>query len=274
MGCSKTKFKDIMEKKMSQFFLRIIRHDFVVSHIEEYLKKPAKTDYEFLNLTKHLGIHSDINFQNTFWEKCYLTFKDDYGIDGILFIPLLLCKGDIYTKLSYIKQYLSININHSKEYNEKSLIMNLKEFHNILFCYLSCLTHIAFVSYTEIHLIDETGGNNKEMRKYALCFSSGQIENFTRRLLRPYSKKNFYVNAGKFLDDYISLLVNDKEIRKLINEWFEKGKHQEDIMEKMKNEIEHPTEEDAKNEKNIQDNDENINENEHNNNDNTDDSQK
>ena len=246
MGCSNAHFEDIIEKIMSQFFFRKIRHDFIVSHIEDYIHKPVKTYYEFLTLIKVLGVHNDIDFQTTFWEKCYVTHTDKYGIDGVLFLPLLLCNGDIRTKLDYVKEYLSVNINHSKEANVATLIMTLNDFQNIIFTYLSCLTTIAFESYINVNSIedsinDSTNVNTdkkvQELEKFQQCFSPKQIEFFTKRLLRPYSKKNFYVNAGKFLQDSIFLLVDDNLIRNMIIEWYEKGKSQEEIVSKMKKEL-------------------------------------
>ena len=246
MGCcSNVHFEDIIEKIMSQFFFRKIRHDFTVSHIEEYLHTPVKTYYEFLTLTKILGIHSDLNFQTTFWEQCYVTHIDKYGIDGILFLPLFLCSGDIMIKLDYIKEYLSVNINHSKEYNSSTLIMTVNDFQNILFTYFSCLTTIAFNSYNNINRIEEgisdpanvNTEKSGEFEKLQQCFSSKQIEFFTKKILKPYTKKNFYVNAGKFLEDNIYFLVNDSQIRNSIIEWYEKGKSQDEIVNKMKKEI-------------------------------------
>ena len=246
MGCSNAHFEDIIEKIMSQFFFRKIRHDFTVSHIEDYIHKPVKTYYEFLSLIKVLGVHNDIDFQNTFWEKCYVTHIDKYGIDGVLFLPLLLCNGDIRTKLDYIKEYLSVNINHSKEANLSTLIMTLNDFQNIIFTYLSCLTTIAFESYINVNSIEDSINNPanvnsdkkiQELEKFQQCFSPQQIEFFTKRILRPYSKKNFYVNAGKFLQDNIDLLVDDNLIRNMIIEWYEKGKSQEEVVNKMKKEL-------------------------------------
>ena len=246
MGCSNAHFEDIIEKIMSQFFFRKIRHDFTVSHIEDYIHKPVKTYYEFLSLIKVLGVHNDIDFQNTFWEKCYVTHIDKYGIDGVLFLPLLLCNGDIRTKLDYIKEYLSVNINHSKEANVSTLIMTLNDFQNIIFTYLSCLTTIAFESYINVNSIEDSINNPanvnsdkkiQELEKFQQCFSPKQIEFFTKRILRPYSKKNFYVNAGKFLQDNIDLLVDDNLIRNMIIEWYEKGKSQEEVVNKMKKEL-------------------------------------
>jgi hypothetical protein len=56
------------------------------------------------------------------------------------------------------------------------------------------------------------------MKFYKDIFSEKNIENFTLYLLKPYTKKNFYVNAGKFFDENIDFLTNDKKIRNYIQQ--------------------------------------------------------
>lgn len=56
------------------------------------------------------------------------------------------------------------------------------------------------------------------MKFYKDIFSEKNIENFTLYLLKPYTKKNFYVNAGKFFDENIDFLTNDKKIRNYIRQ--------------------------------------------------------
>ena len=244
MGCCSSKsFEDLIENVMSQFYFRIIRHELIVADIEEFLNKPIKTYYEFLSVTKNVGLHEDVYYQTTLWEKCYVTHVDKHGIDGLLFIPLLLCQGDMITKLEYIKQYLSVNINRSKEHNSVlSLTIHLKDFQNIIFTYLSCLTSIAVETYCVTNKMEDLYANdtnsvynekNREMDKFRNRFASEQILNFTKELLKPYSKKNYYVNAGKFLEDNIPFLTNDKHIRKQISLWYEKRKEQDDAVNKM-----------------------------------------
>ena len=241
MGCcSSTSFEDIIEHIMSQFYFRIIRHELIVADIEEFLNKPIKTYYEFLSMTKNVGLHEDVYYQTTFWEKCYVTHIDKYGVHGLLFIPLLLCLGDMITKLEYIKQYLSVNINHSKENSVLSLTMVLKDFQNIIFTYLSCLTTMAVETYCVTNKMEDLYANDTVyneksggVEKFRNRFATEQILNFTKELLRPYSKKNFYVNAGKFFEDNIAFLTNDKHMRKDISLWYEKRKEQEDAVNKM-----------------------------------------
>ena len=52
------------------------------------------------------------------------------------------------------------------------------------------------------------------------------MESFVDVLLRPYSRQNYYVNAGKFIDDNIDFLTDDKSIRLRLYEF---SKKQEDI---------------------------------------------
>lgn len=247
MGCCSSKsFEDIIDHIMSQFYFRIIRHELIVSDIEEFLSKKNKTYYEFLSMTKNAGLHSDVSFQTIYWEKCYVEHVDQYGVDGLLFIPLLLCEGDQVTKLEYIKQYLSININHSKENSLSSLIVELESFQNIIFTYLSCLTSMVVETMDDLYGSGENSvyyeksrekDKENEKEKMRFCFAKEQILEFTKKQLFEYSKKNFYVHAGKFLEDKIEFLTNDKQVRKEIIAWYEKRKGQEDIVNRMEESI-------------------------------------
>jgi hypothetical protein len=219
---------------MSKFLYRVVRHDFVVSHIEDYVHKNSSLYYEFFTLTQVLGIHTDLNFQKRYWEDCYLNFADKNGIDGILLIPLLLCNGTLKVKLNYIKLYLAVNINHSKDKNaSNNLIMNLNIFKKIIYTYIACLTNVACNVLIKSNEINENTFNddfnidtieknkknenfNNEIEFYKEIFSEKNIENFTLYLLNPYTIKNFYVNAGQFLDENIEFLSNDKKIRDYI----------------------------------------------------------
>jgi hypothetical protein len=48
------------------------------------------------------------------------------------------------------------------------------------------------------------------------------VESFIDVLLRPYSRQNYYVNAGKFIDDNIDFLTDDKKIRERLAEFSSK----------------------------------------------------
>ena len=226
--CLSKKSTDTIEHIMSKFLYRVIRHDFIVSHIEEYIHKDIKSYYDFFNLTKILGIHTDLHFQITYWEDCYVNFVNKNGIDGILLVLLLLCNGTLKTKLNYVKIYLAVNINHSKEKDAvNNLIINLNIFKKIIFTFFACLTNVAFNAFVKSHENDfneDENFNNEnfidedEIKYYKEIFSEKNIENFTLYLLKPYTKKNFYVNAGKFFDENIEFLTNDKKIRNYIRE--------------------------------------------------------
>ena len=228
--CISKKSTDTIEHIMSKFLFRVIRHDFIVSHIEDYIHKDIKSYYDFFNLTKILGIHTDLHFQITYWEDCYVNFVNKNGIDGILLVLLLLCNGTLKTKLNYVKLYLAVNINHSKEKDAvNNLIINLNIFKKIIFTFFACLTNVAFNAFLKSHENDFNEEQNEfytnenvideeEMKYYKDIFSEKNIENFTLYLLKPYTKKNFYVNAGKFFDENIEFLTNDKKIRNYIRE--------------------------------------------------------
>lgn len=226
MGSCSKKSTDIIEHVMSKFLYRVIRHDFVVSHIEDYIHKDLKSYYDFFNLTKVLGIHTDLHFQVTYWEDCYVNFVNKNGIDGILLVPLLLCNGARKVKLNYVKLYLAVNINHSKDKDAtNNLIINLNVFKKIIYTFFACLTHVACNAFIKSHEHDENeeyqNDDNldcQEMKFYKDIFSEKNIENFTLYLLKPYTKKNFYVNAGKFFDENIDFLTNDKKIRNYIQQ--------------------------------------------------------
>ena len=66
----------------------------------------------------------------------------------------------------------------------------------------------------------------KEIKDYRKLYSNQLVESFVDVLLRPYSRQNYYVNAGKFIDDNIDFLTDDKSIRLRLYEF---SKKQEDI---------------------------------------------
>ena len=49
----------------------------------------------FIN-DKNTGVHEEVYYHTTFWENCYVTHIDKYGVDGLLFIPLFLCQGGVF----------------------------------------------------------------------------------------------------------------------------------------------------------------------------------
>ena len=64
----------------------------------------------------------------------------------------------------------------------------------------------------------------EEIKNYRKYFSNHLVESFVDVLLRPYSRQNYYVNAGKFIDDNIDFLTDDKNIRQRLREFSEKVK--------------------------------------------------
>ena len=63
----------------------------------------------------------------------------------------------------------------------------------------------------------------KEIKDYRKLYSNQLVESFVDVLLRPYSRQNYYVNAGKFIDDNIDFLTDDKSIRLRLYEFSKKG---------------------------------------------------
>jgi hypothetical protein len=58
-----------------------------------------------------------------------------------------------------------------------------------------------------------------EIKTYRLLYSNQLVESFVDVLLRPYSRQNYYINAGKFIDDNIDFLTDDKQIRARLREF-------------------------------------------------------
>ena len=186
-------------------------------------------------LMKVLGAHTDLKFQTNYWSDCYIYFYEKLGIHGILFIPLLLSKGCTDDKKKIIKKYLNEHINNTKERItlNSNLVINLLEFKKVILTYISCVStrglenvikamdnnpkEVEFLSKPEI---------KKEIKDYRKLYSNQLVESFVDVLLRPYSRQNYYVNAGKFIDDNIDFLTDDKSIRLRLYEF---SKKQEDI---------------------------------------------
>ena len=235
MGKIQSTFNDKYEEYMQNFLCRLLRHDFVVSYINDFFEKNERTYYSFFMLMKVLGAHTDLKFQTNYWSDCYIYFYEKLGIHGILFIPLLLSKGSTDDKKKIIKKYLNEHINNTKERITLNwnLVINLLEFKKVILTYISCVStrglenvikamdnnpkEAEFLSKPEI---------KKEIKDYRKLYSNQLVESFVDVLLRPYSRQNYYVNAGKFIDDNIDFLTDDKSIRSRLYEF---SKKQEDI---------------------------------------------
>ena len=235
MGKIQSTFNDKYEEYMQNFLCRLLRHDFVVSYINDFFEKNERTYYSFFMLMKVLGAHTDLKFQTNYWSDCYIYFYEKLGIHGILFIPLLLSKGYTDDKKKIIKKYLNEHINNTKERItlNSNLVINLLEFKKVILTYISCVStrglenvikamdnnpkEAEFLSKPEI---------KKEIKDYRKLYSNQLVESFVDVLLRPYSRQNYYVNAGKFIDDNIDFLTDDKSIRLRLYEF---SKKQEDI---------------------------------------------
>ena len=212
MGCclKKNYLLKTIDDMMKNFYFRVIRHDFIINQIKEFNNKAIKSYHEFWAVTKLLGIHPDLQLQVDYWETAFVNHSDT-SLEGLLMIFLLLCKADMKNKLEYLKYYLSVNINHSKE-NESNLIMNLYEFKKIILVYFSCLTVVPLETYLKIKGCKDEKSDHMMREK----FNDTHVKVFTDFILKDYVKKNFYVNAGKFLEEKIEFLVNDRLVRRTI----------------------------------------------------------
>lgn len=253
MGTTGSKLEGKIDEKMEKFFFRVIPHEYIVTHIEDFIQDyiEKKTNYyDFQCLIKVIGIHDDLSFQNDFWEKCYVWHTDKYGLDGILLIPLFLCQGEKDLKLEYVKEYMSKYIKHEKEFNRKNLIINLTQFYNIMYTYFSCIASVP-LNYLEGKLKESKKQKEekiKKMNEFKLIYSNETVTQFTNYLIKGYSRKNFYVNAGKFFEDRIESLTDDKKIREEIKEFYKKGetksmkKKEEEKLEEDEDEEDFPQE--------------------------------
>lgn len=233
MGNTKPTFTDKYEEYMQNFLCRLLRHDFVVTYISDYFNQNERTYYSFFMLMKVLGAHTNLKFQTNYWSDCYIYFYEKLGIHGILFIPLLLSKGSTDDKKKIIKKYLNEHINNTKERItvNSNLVINLLEFKKVILTYVSCVStrglenvikalendqkESAFLKEPEI---------KNEVKLLRVLYSNQLVESFVDVLLRPYSRQNYYVNAGKFIDDNIDFLTDDKKIRLRLKEFSEKQK--------------------------------------------------
>ena len=231
MGNDKCTFKDKYEEYMKNFLCRLLRHDFVVSYINNFFTKNERTYYSFFMLMKVLGAHKDPKFQTNYWSDCYIYFYEKLGIHGILFIPLLLSKGSTDDKKKIIKKYLNEHINNTKEKItvNSNLVINLLEFKKVILTYVSCVSTRGLENVIKAMDNDKSQAEflqnpeiKEEIKNYRKYFSNHLVENFVDVLLRPYSRQNYYVNAGKFIDDNIDFLTDDRNIRMRLKEFSEK----------------------------------------------------
>ena len=229
MGTTQKKFTDIYEEYMQNFLCRLLRHDFVVSYINDFFNQNERTYYSFFMLMKVLGAHTNLKFQTNYWSDCYIYFYEKLGIHGILFIPLLLSKGSTDDKKKIIKKYLNEHINNTTEritVNSK-LVINLLEFKKVILTYISCISTRGLENVIKAMHNDPKESailkdNKDEIKTLRLFYSNQLVESFVDVLLRPYSRQNYYVNAGKFIDDNIDFLTDDKKIRLRLYEFSEK----------------------------------------------------
>ena len=226
MGNKQENFNDKYEEYMENFLCRLLRHDFVVSYINDFFNQNERTYYSFFMLMKVLGAHKNQKFQTNYWSDCYIYFYEKLGIHGILFIPLLLSKGSTDDKKKIIKKYLNEHINNTKERIEpnSNLVINLIEFKKVILTYISCVSTRGLENV--IKAIDNDPKEKPilekqkdEIKTYRLLYSNQLVESFVDVLLRPYSRQNYYINAGKFIDDNIDFLTDDKQIRARLREF-------------------------------------------------------
>ena len=241
MGTTQKNFNDIYEEYMQNFLCRLLRLDFVVSYINDFFNQNERTYYSFFMLMKVLGAHKNLKFQTNYWSDCYIYFYEKLGIHGILFIPLLLSKGDTDDKKKIIKKYLNEHINNTKERItvNSNLVINLLEFKKVILTYISCVSTrglenvIKAINNDPIESeILKDKEKIDEIKKYRLLYSNQLVESFVDVLVRPYSRQNYYVNAGKFIDDNIDFLTDDKKIRLRLREFSLKQKEISDLLQK------------------------------------------
>ena len=226
---------------MQNFLCRLLRLDFVVSYINDFFNQNERTYYSFFMLMKVLGAHKNLKFQTNYWSDCYIYFYEKLGIHGILFIPLLLSKGSTDDKKKIIKKYLNEHINNTKERitANSNLVINLLEFKKVILTYISCVSTRGLENV--IKAINNDPKESEilkdkekidEIKRYRLLYSNQLVESFVDVLVRPYSRQNYYVNAGKFIDDNIDFLTDDKKIRLRLREFSLKQKEISDLLQK------------------------------------------
>jgi len=248
MGNKQKNFNDKYEEYMQNFLCRLLRHDFVVSYVNDFFNKTEQTYYSFFMLMKVLGAHTNLRFQTNYWSDCYIYFYEKLGVHGILFMPLLLCKGSTDDKKKIIKKYLNEHINSTRERVtvNSNLVLNLIEFKKVILTYVSCISTRALDNVIKAMDNDPKESaflkdpeRKKEIKLYRVLYSNPLVESFVEVLLRPYSRQNYYVNAGKFIDDNIDFLTNDKKIRLRLREFSLKQKEISDLL-KRTNPFDHP----------------------------------
>ena len=241
MGNKQKNFNDKYEDYMQNFLCRLLRHDFVVSYVNDFFNKTEQTYYSFFMLMKVLGAHTNLRFQTNYWSDCYIYFYEKLGVHGILFIPLLLCKGSTDDKKKIIKKYLNEHINSTRERItvNSNLVLNLIEFKKVILTYVSCISTRALENVIKAMDNDPKESTflkdperKKEIKLYRVLYSNQLVESFVEVLLRPYSRQNYYVNAGKFIDDNIDFLTNDKKIRLRLREFSLKQKEISDLLKR------------------------------------------
>ena len=242
MGNKQTNFNDKYEEYMQNFLCRLLRHDFVVSYINDFFNQNERTYYSFFMLMKVLGAHKNLKFQTNYWSDCYIYFYEKLGIHGILFIPLLLSKGSTDDKKKIIKKYLNEHINNTRERiaPNSNLVINLIEFKKVILTYISCVSTRGLENV--IKAIDNDPKESSilkipeiktEIKSYRILYSNQLVESFVDVLLRPYSRQNYYINAGKFIDDNIDFLTDDKKIRLRLREFSLKQREISETLKKV-----------------------------------------
>ena len=241
MGNKQKNFNDKYEDYMQNFLCRLLRHDFVVSYVNDFFNKTERTYYSFFMLMKVLGAHTNLKFQTNYWSDCYIYFYEKLGVHGILFVPLLLCKGSTDDKKKIIKKYLNEHINNTRERItvNSNLVLNLIEFKKVILTYVSCISTRALENVIKAMDNDpkestflKAPERKKEILLYKVLYSNQLVESFVEVLLRPYSRQNYYVNAGKFIDDNIDFLTDDKKIRLRLREFSLKQKEISDLLKR------------------------------------------
>lgn len=203
-----SKILTIINEKMDAFYFRFMKLDYIKKKINEFNEKKEKNYFTFWELTKICGINAELEFQNKYWELVYVYYGKE-NISGVLFLFILLCKGDDEQVFIFLKHYLSNYVNKSQDENKK-LIMNLSDFEKILKTYFCCLTIVPYKSCIYFKYLNKDSDFDKINKKY----NEQIISDYTTDVLKNYVKKNYYVNVEDFLENNLTLLKDDRRIRK------------------------------------------------------------
>lgn len=212
----KKNFIEEINDKMKEFYLSCLEVRSVIPCIEEFFLSNELSYFQYWKMVKLLGVHSDMEFQNRFWNLNY----HSASIQGIFLFFVLLSK-DTHpnNSASTLKRYFKLVMTSYREEGQR-LLADYSEFANILASYFKC---------TIINPFKILKSRLEKENELELYYNDQILSKFTQFILSNYMASDQLIEVDRFLSVWHFDLRRDGRLRQLFHKYVTK-----EIVEKYK----------------------------------------